>query len=156
MNLRSMETIRRAFGTAVGLSDHTLGIHISLAAVAMGASVIEKHFTMDRAMSGPDHPFAIEPSELKEMVRQIREVESALGDGHKRGPSPEEMDMYNMARRSIHAASDIGAGERISPDMLVCKRPGHGIRPKYLGWVTGRRASRDIPADSWITLDMLD
>jgi sialic acid synthase SpsE len=156
MNLRSMETIRRAFGTEVGLSDHTLGIHISLAAVAMGASVIEKHFTMDRATSGPDHPFAIEPRELKEMVRQIREVESALGDGRKRGPSPEEMDMYNLARRSIHAAADIGAGERISPAMLVCKRPGHGIRPKYLDWVTGRKASRDIPADSWITLDMLD
>jgi sialic acid synthase SpsE len=156
MNLRSMDTIKRAFGTVVGLSDHTLGIHISVAAVALGASVIEKHFTMDRKMKGPDHPFAIEPDELKMMARQIRDVESALGDGFKRGPNASEMEMYHMARRSIHAAADIGAGARISGDMLICKRPGYGIRPKYLDWVIGRRASRDISADAWITMDMLE
>jgi len=156
MNLRSMETMRSAFGVPVGLSDHTLGIHISVAAVAMGASVIEKHFTMDRTMSGPDHPFAIEPHELKEMIRQIREVESALGDGFKRGPRHEEMGMYGLARRSVHAASGIPKGTRIAGEMLICKRPGHGIRPKYLDWIIGRRAARDISADSWITRDMLD
>ncbi|MDR1508967.1 MAG: N-acetylneuraminate synthase family protein [Synergistaceae bacterium] len=156
MNLRSMDTIKRAFGTAVGLSDHTLGIHISLAAVALGASVIEKHFTMDRRMKGPDHPFAIEPDELKAMARQIREIESALGDGFKRGPDASEMEMYSMARRSVHAVKDIAEGARISEDMLICKRPGHGILPKHLDWVIGRRASRDISADSWITMDMLD
>jgi N-acetylneuraminate synthase/N,N'-diacetyllegionaminate synthase len=156
MNLRAMETMRRAFGTPVGLSDHTLGIHISVAAVAMGASVIEKHFTMDRTMKGPDHSFAIEPNELREMVRQIREVESAMGDGFKRGPSREEFDIYNMARRSLHAAVDIPSGTRIEREMLISKRPGHGIRPKYLEWVVGRRAGRDIPEDSWITMDMLD
>jgi sialic acid synthase SpsE len=156
MNLRGMETMRRAFGVPVGLSDHTLGIHISVAAVAMGASIIEKHFTMDRSMKGPDHSFAIEPDELRELVRQIREVESALGDGMKRGPSQDEMTAYGYARRSLHAAADIKKGAIIAKDMLVSKRPGHGIRPKYTDWVVGRRAARDISADSWITMDMLE
>jgi sialic acid synthase SpsE len=156
MNLRSMETMRRAFGVPVGLSDHTLGIHISVAAAAMGASVIEKHFTMDRTTPGPDHSFAIEPGELREMVRQIREVESAMGDGMKRGPSAEEMSAYGYARRSLHAREDIKRGEPITEAMLISKRPGHGIRPKYIDWVVGRRAARDIGADEWITMDMLD
>ena len=156
MNLRAMETMRRAFGTPVGLSDHTLGIHISVAAVTLGASIIEKHFTMDRTMQGPDHSFAIEPHELREMVRQIREVESAMGDGMKRGPSEEELFAYGYARRSLHARVDIKRGELIDKSMLVSKRPGHGIGPKYMDWVAGRRASRDIPADSWITMDMME
>ena len=156
MNLRAMETMRQTFGLPVGLSDHTLGIHISVAAVAMGASVIEKHVTMNRKMKGPDHPFAIEPNELREMVHQIREVESALGDGFKKGPASEEMGYYNMARRSLHARVDIPKGMKITSDMLLSKRPGHGIRPKYLDWVLGRRASCNISADSWITMDMLD
>lgn len=155
MNLRSMETIRRAFGVPVGLSDHTLGIHISVAAVAMGACVVEKHFTTDRTLPGPDHPFAIEPHELREMVRQIREVEAALGDGFKRGPSPEEMGYYNMARRSLHARVDIPKGATITAEMLISKRPGYGIRPKYLDWVIGRTAATDISADAWITMEML-
>jgi sialic acid synthase SpsE len=155
MNLRSMETIRRAFGVPVGLSDHTPGIHISVAAVAMGASVIEKHFTMDRTMTGPDHNFAIEPDELREMVRQIREVESALGDGFKRGPAAEEMENYHRARRSIHALADIPKGTTITGKMLISKRPGYGVRPKYIDLIVGRRAAADIPADSWITPDMV-
>lgn len=155
MNLRSMETMRRAFGVPVGLSDHTLGIHISVAAVAMGASVIEKHFTMDRNMTGPDHNFAIEPGELREMVRQIREVESALGDGFKRGPSAEEMGYYHKARRSIHARVDILKGTQITEEMLISKRPGYGIKPKYIELLYGRRAFVDITADSWITPDMV-
>jgi sialic acid synthase SpsE len=156
MNLRSMETMRRAFGVPVGLSDHTLGIHISAAAVAMGASIIEKHFTMDRTMKGPDHSFAIEPRELAELVRQIREVESALGSGMKTGPADEELAAYGYARRSIHAMADIKKGTVIADEMLINKRPGHGIRPKYISWVVGRRAARDIARDSWITMDMLD
>ena len=156
MNLRAMETMRRAFGLPVGLSDHTLGIHISVAAVAMGASVIEKHFTLDRRMTGPDHSFAIEPDELREMVRQIREVESALGDGLKRGPSSEEQEAFNVARRSLHAVADIPKGTVITGEMLISKRPGYGIRPKYLDWVIGRRAAADIPSDAWVTLDLLD
>ena len=155
MNLRSMETLRRAFGTPVGLSDHTLGIHVSVAAVAMGASVIEKHVTLDRTLPGPDHPFAIEPSELKEMVRQIREVEAALGDGRKLGPAPEEMEFYAKARRSIHAARDIPKGTVLTREMLCIKRPGYGIAPKNVEILPGRLAMRDIEADEWITWDMV-
>lgn len=155
MNLRSMETIRRAFGVPVGLSDHTSGIHVSVAAVAMGASVIEKHFTLDRTMEGPDHPFAIEPNELKEMVRQIRDVESAMGDGRKLGPSPEEMEFYEKARRSIHAAVDISAGTVITIEMLAVKRPGYGIRPKFIDLLVGRKACRNIEVDAWITWEMI-
>ncbi|MDR3281118.1 MAG: N-acetylneuraminate synthase family protein [Synergistaceae bacterium] len=156
MNLRGMETMRRAFGVPVGLSDHTLGVHIAVAAVAMGATIIEKHFTMDRRLKGPDHSFAIQPNELGELVRQIREVESALGDGMKRGPSEEELTAYGYARRSIHAARDIKKGDIITSDALIIKRPGHGVRPKYRDWVIGRRVARDIAADSWITMDMLE
>ena len=155
MNLRSMETIHRVFGMPVGLSDHTRGIHIGVAAAAMGASVVEKHFTLDRTMEGPDHPFAIEPDELKELVRQIREVEAAMGDGRKLGPAPEEMEFYEKARRSLHAAVAIPAGTVILPEMLTCKRPGYGVRPKFLPLLVGRRAARDIDADEWITWEIL-
>ncbi len=155
MNLRSMETIRRAFGTPVGLSDHTLGIHISVAAVGLGASVIEKHITLNRALPGPDHPFAIEPEELKEMVRQIREVESALGDGRKLGPAPEEMEFYVKARRSIHAAQDIPKGTTLTRKMLCVKRPGYGIAPRHMDILLGRRAARNIEADQWIAWSMV-
>lgn len=155
MNLRSMETIHRAFGTPVGLSDHTTGIHISVAAVAMGAKIIEKHFTLDRTMEGPDHPFAIEPRELCEMVRQIRDVEAALGDGRKLGPRPEEMEFYQKARRSVHSAVDIPAGTVITQEMLTVRRPGYGIRPKFVPLIVGRAAKCHIEADQWITWEMI-
>ena len=155
MNLRSMETIRRAFGVPVGLSDHTKGIHISIAAVAMGAKIIEKHFTLDRNMKGPDHPFAIEPKELRDLVTQIREVESAMGDGRKLGPAPEEMEFYEKARRSVHAAVDIPEGTVIREEMLCVKRPGYGVRPKFLPMLLGKTARRSIEADQWITWDMM-
>ena len=155
INLRAMGTIRRAFGVPVGLSDHTRGIHISVAAAAVGASVIEKHFTMDRTMEGPDHPFAIEPDELANLVKQIRDVEVALGDGRKLGPAPEEMEFYEKARRSVHAAVDITAGTTITEEMLICKRPGYGIRSKYLPILIGRPARRKIEADEWITWEMV-
>lgn len=155
MNLRSMETIRRAFGVPVGLSDHTPGIHISVAAVAMGARIIEKHITLDRKMEGPDHPFAIEPGELRELVAQIRDVESAMGDGRKLGPAPEEIEFYEKARRSVHAAVDIPEGTLIREEMLCVKRPGYGIRPKHLPVLSGRTARRRIDADQWITWDMV-
>ena len=154
MNLRSMETVRTAFGVPVGLSDHTKGIHISVAAVAMGAKIIEKHFTLDRNMKGPDHPFAIEPGELRELVAQIRDVESAMGDGRKLGPAPEEMEFYEKARRSVHAAVDIPEGTVICEEMLCVKRPGYGIRPKHLRILLGKMARRQIEADQWITWDM--
>jgi len=155
MNLRAMETIRRAFGVPVGLSEHTLGIHISVAAVALGASVIEKHITLDRSLPGPDHPFAIEPAELKDLVRQIRDVEVAMGDGRKLGPSEAEREFYEKARRSIHARVKIEAGEEITPDKLVMKRPGFGILPKFQDRIIGRKAKVEIDEDQWITWDMV-
>ena len=155
MNLRAMETLSRAFGVPTGLSDHTRGIHVSLAAVAMGASVIEKHFTLDRTMAGPDHPFAIEPDELADLVRSCREIESAMGDGRKLGPSVEEREFYEKARRSLHAACDIAAGTVLTEEMVVCKRPGYGIRPKFLPLVLGRPVKADIASDQWITWEMV-
>ncbi len=156
MNLRSIETMREEFQVLVGLSDHTLGIHISVAAVARGASIIEKHFTLDRSRTGPDHPFAIEPAELRELVRQIRDVEAALGDGQKIGPSTEEgLEMYAKARRSVVAAMAIAAGTTITDAMLTTKRPGFGIKPKHLPEVVGRVARVDIPEDEVVTWDMV-
>lgn len=111
MNLRAMATIRQAFNVLTGLSDHTMGIHISVAAVAMGARVIEKHYTLSRKLKGPDHPFAVEPNELKEMISQIRDVEKAFGNGMKLGPSESEMENFLKVRRSIHAKIPIRAGK---------------------------------------------
>lgn len=155
INLRAMETMRRAFGTLVGLSDHTLGIHISVAAPALGACVIEKHYTLSRSLKGPDHPFAIEPAELRELVRQVREVEAALGDGRKLGPAPEEMEMHQKARRSLVAARAIPKGARIERDMVTIKRPGYGIKPKYLDLVVGRVAKVDIAEDTVLTWEIV-
>ncbi|HKX04582.1 MAG TPA: N-acetylneuraminate synthase family protein [Methylomirabilota bacterium] len=155
INLRSMETLRRAFGVPVGLSDHSLGIHLAGAAVALGACAIEKHFTLSRALPGPDHPFAIEPGELKEMVQQIREVEAALGDGMKLGPAPEEQEMHQKARRSLVAARNIPKGTRIERDMIAIKRPGFGIKPKLVDLVIGRVAKADIEEDTVLTWDLV-
>jgi N,N'-diacetyllegionaminate synthase len=155
VNLRAMATMRRAFGVPVGLSDHSLGIHVAAAAVALGACVIEKHFTLDRRLPGPDHPFAVEPGELKEMIRQIREVEAALGDGFKRGPAPEEEEMHQKARRSMVAERAIAKGTEIERSMIAIKRPGFGIRPKFIDLVVGRVAKIDIEEDSVLTWDML-
>ena len=155
INLRAMETMRRAFGVPVGLSDHTLGIHVSVAAAALGASVIEKHYTLSRQLKGPDHPFAIEPGELRDLVRQVREVEAALGDGRKLGPAPDELEMHQKARRSLVAACAIPRGVVIGPEMLTIKRPGFGIKPKHAALVIGRVARRDIDEDEVVTWDML-
>ena len=155
INLRAMETMRRAFGTLVGLSDHTLGIHVAVAGAALGACVIEKHYTLSRSLKGPDHPFAIEPGELRELVRQVREVEAALGDGRKLGPAPEEMEMHQKARRSLVAARAIPKGAHIERDMLTIKRPGFGIKPKYLDLVVGRVAKVAIEEDTVLTWEMV-
>jgi len=155
MNLRAMATLRHAFAVPTGLSDHSLGIHVAVAAAALGACVIEKHFTLNRSLPGPDHPFAIEPGELKEMVRQIREVESALGDGLKLGPAPEEQEMYQKARRSLIAARAIPKGTVIERSMIVIKRPGYGIRPKLIDLLVGRVAKVDIEEDTVLTWDLV-
>jgi sialic acid synthase SpsE len=156
MNLRAIPAMKAAFGVPVGLSDHTLGTHIAPAAVALGANLVEKHFTLDRTQSGPDHPFAVEPEELTAMIDAIRAVEAALGDGVKHGPSDEEAaEMYTKARRSVVATRAIPRGTRLTRDMLTVKRPGHGIKPRYIDALVGRTASVDIDADDIITWDML-
>ena len=156
MNLRSIPALRSAFGRPVGLSDHTLGIHVSVTSIAFEAALIEKHFTLDRTMDGPDHPFAIEPDELADLVAQVRDIELALGDGVKRGPSEAEAEeMYSKARRSIVAAEPIPAGSVVRRDQLTVKRPGHGIKPKFIEAVAGRTAAVDIEYDDIITWDMV-
>ncbi len=154
-NLNAMTVMRSAFGKLTGYSDHTMGGHIVLAAVTMGACVIEKHFTLDRSLPGPDHRFAIEPHEMKELMNQIREVEAAAGDGIKNGPRKMELEMAEKGRRSLHARYPIGAGQKITEDMLVVKRPGLGISPALRNHVVGRIARRSIDADDWITWDMV-
>lgn len=155
VNLKAIETLKNTFKYVVGFSDHTLGIHISLAAVSIGAKVIEKHFTLDRNQEGPDHKFAIEPSELKDLVIKIREIESAMGNGIIRPHELELEEKYEKARRSIIAAKDIPKGTIISRDMLIVKRPGYGIKPKFIDKVIGKKAKIDIEYDQWIIWDMI-
>jgi N,N'-diacetyllegionaminate synthase len=156
MNLRAMATLRSAFGVPAGLSDHTLGIAVATGAAALGMDVLEKHFTLDRTMTGPDHPFALEPDELRALVAAVHEVESARGHGRLEGPSEEEArEMYRLARRSIVAAADIPAGTVIAREHLTVKRPGYGIAPKHLELVVGRSARIDIEHDDIVTWDMV-
>jgi sialic acid synthase SpsE len=150
-----MQTMRLAFNTLVGYSDHTLGDHIPIAAVTLGACVIEKHFTLDRGLPGPDHAFAMEPLELKDMMCKLREVEVSLGDGSKNGPRSEEIEMAEKGRRSIHAKVNISKGEVITEDMLCVKRPGFGISPFFKKIIVGRKVKRNISVDEWITWDMI-
>jgi sialic acid synthase SpsE len=154
-NLRAMDTIKKAFNVIVGYSDHTLGDHIPCAAVALGAKVIEKHYTLDRSMAGPDHIFAIQPEELKAMVSKIRDIESGMGNGMKNGPREEEMEFYKNARRSIIAKTDIVAGATITEDDIIIKRPGYGIHPSMLSYVVGRVARKNIEIDEPITWDAI-
>jgi len=154
-NLRAIRIMRDAFGVLTGYSDHTEGDHVCLASVALGACVIEKHFTLDRNLPGPDHSFAMEPKPFKEMVRRLREVEAAMGDGFKNGPRPEEREMFEKGRRSLHAKRRIAKGEIIAPDMIMTKRPGLGIPPYLMDVVIGRAARSDIEEDQWITWDMI-
>jgi sialic acid synthase SpsE len=127
-----------------------------VAAVALGACIVEKHFTLDRTMPGPDHPFAAEPEELRALVAHIRDTEAALGDGVKRGPSAEEAEeMYAKARRSVVAATDIPAGAVVTSEMLTVKRPGHGVKPKFIELLVGRTARTNIEADDVVTWDMV-
>ena len=155
VNLKAMETLRNTFGLPTGFSDHTLGWHIPVAAVALGACIIEKHFTLSRGQEGPDHGFSIEPDELKLMVEQIRDIEKALGNGIKK-VYPEELENYEKGRRSLIARTDIPKGTIITESMLTVKRPGYGIKPKYFDDVIGRTAGVDIYEDDILMWDMLD
>lgn len=151
VNLHAMNTLAAKFGVSVGYSDHTQGIEVPIAAVALGASVIEKHFTLDRSMEGPDHKSSLEPNELKLMVQYIRNVEQALGDGIKR-PTKSELNNIAVARKSIVASRDIKAGEIFSLESIAIKRPGTGISPMKWDDVLGTIAKRDYLADELIEL----
>lgn len=151
VNLKAMLTLENEFGFKVGYSDHTKGIEIPVAAVAMGASVIEKHFTLDKNMEGPDHKASLEPDELKQMVQSIRNVELALGDGIKK-PSEAEKKNIAIARKSIVAACEIKKGEIFTEENLTAKRPGNGISPINWAEVLGKIAKRDFSEDELIEL----
>jgi N-acetylneuraminate synthase len=151
VNLRAIDTLRSSFGLPVGYSDHTPGIEMAIAAAARGAAVIEKHFTLDRSLPGPDHPASLEPAELDQMVRAVRHVEVALGDGVK-APRPSEIGNMRVARKSIVAARTIAAGELLDNSNLTVKRPGHGISPMNWWKVQGTRARRSYSQDEEIEI----
>lgn len=154
VNLRAMLTLRTAFGVPVGYSDHTIGTCVALAAVAMGACIIEKHFTLDRNLPGPDHKASATPEELRGLIESIRLIERAMGDGRKR-PAPSERDTMLVARKSLVASCDIQPGTRIEDCHLALRRPGTGLPPNFKPYLLGRTARLYIRAGTPITLDMV-
>lgn len=151
VNLKAMQTMKDAFGLEAGYSDHTQGIEVPIAAVALGAAVIEKHFTLDRTMEGPDHKASLEPDELEAMIRAIRNIEKAMGDGIK-APSESEKANIAVVRKSIIAADSIRAGDILTEENLTTKRPGTGISPMRWNEVLGTRAVRDFEEDELIEI----
>lgn len=151
VNLKAMEYLKNKFGLKIGYSDHTKGVEVPIAAVAMGAEIIEKHFTLDKNMEGPDHKASLEPDELSAMVKAIRNVELAMGDGKKR-PSKSEVKNKSIARKSIVAKKRILKGEKFNENNLTTKRPGTGISPMLWDEVIGQIASKTFEVDELITL----
>lgn len=151
VNLNAMETMRAVFGKEVGYSDHTLGIEVPVAAAALGAVIIEKHFTLDKDMEGPDHKASLEPEELAAMIKAVRNIETALGSSEKK-PSPSELKNLAAARKSIVARRNIRQGELLTEENLAVKRPGTGISPMRYPDVLGTRAVRDFKAGQFIEL----
>lgn len=149
-NVRAIDTLRSAFGVPVGYSDHCLGLDASLAAVARDACLLERHLTLDRTRSGPDHAMSLEPDELRELVRRVRATEAMLGDGRKVA-QPAERDTRAVARRSIVAARALKTGERLTVDALAIKRPGDGLAPASLARVLGARLARPLAQDEKLT-----
>lgn len=143
VNLKAMNTLAQAFKVKIGYSDHTLGIEVPIAAVARGAVCIEKHFTLDRNMEGPDHKTSLEPDELKTMIRSIRNIENALGDGIKK-PSNSEKKNINVVRKSIHLSRTLKKGAKIRKEDLITLRPGGGISPMLFDSVIGKMANKDL------------
>lgn len=151
VNLLAMDTLKERYGVSVGYSDHSNGIEVPIAAVALGAEVIEKHFTLDKTMEGPDHKASLEPQELKEMITSIRNIEKALGSREKKITSSEAPNK-DVARKSIVAKCDIVAGEVLTEENITTKRPGNGISPMRWNEVIGTKASRDFKEDELIKL----
>ncbi len=152
MNLRCMATLVQAFDCVVGLSDHTTNSLSAALSIVLGAAIIEKHITLDKAAFGPDHPFALEPDELKELVTTVRRSERILGSAVKAVRSS-EAENHKIGRRSLVAARDIAAGELLTEDKIAVKRPAFGLHPKYLPVLEGKRLVRDIKKDQWLTWD---
>jgi len=152
VNLSAMQNISKEFGVKIGYSDHTMGIEVAIAAAALGASVIEKHFTLDRNMDGPDHKASLEPHELMEMIKSIRKIEVALGNGIK-APTVGELENINVIRKSIVAKIQIKKGEIFSEENLTTKRPSRGISPMQWDSVVGQIATRDYQSDEMIQID---
>ena len=153
-NLRAMGTLAETFGVPVGYSDHTSGIEVAIAAVALGACVIEKHFTLDRTLPGPDHQASLEPSELAALVRGIRMVEAAFGHGRKE-PAASEAGIAAVARKSLVSSRGIPAGTRLTESLIAIKRPGTGFPPALRPQLVGKTAKVDIPADTILTWELL-
>lgn len=154
VNLRAMLTLASACRVPVGYSDHTEGISVACAAVAMGACVVEKHFTLDRGLAGPDHKASIEPEELSRLVAAVRQVEAALGDGRK-VPQPSELETRDVARKSLVAAHNVAAGSKLGDEDIVVMRPGTGLAPRMRSMAIGRTARVNIPAGTPISEDLL-
>jgi N,N'-diacetyllegionaminate synthase len=155
VNLRAMQTMASELDVPVGYSDHTTGIEVALAAVALGACVIEKHFTLDRDLLGPDHRVSLEPSELAHLIEGIRKIEAAMGDGRK-ACTASEADTARTARRSLTAAQDISAGTKLTRDLIAIQRPGTGLAPALLSSLVGRTMRVDVRAGSLFSLEMLN
>jgi N-acetylneuraminate synthase len=153
MNLRTLPHLAQAFGVPAGLSDHTLGVAVPVAAVALGASIVEKHLTLSRSVPGPDTAFSLEPEELKAMVEAVRTTERALG-GVRYEPTAKELESQ-VFRRSLFAVEDVRRGEVLTERNVRSIRPGHGLAPRYLQVVLGRRASRDLPRGTPLTWDAI-
>jgi N-acetylneuraminate synthase len=153
MNLRAIPDLAARFGVPVGLSDHTLDPTAAVAAVALGAVLVEKHFTLDRALGGPDASFSLEPDELATLVRSVRDAQAALGDAAY-GPTDEERASV-VFRRSLFVVADVSAGDPLTPENVRSIRPGYGLAPKHLPAVLGRRAARDLPRGTPLDWDML-
>ena len=153
-NLRAMKTLETAFRVPVGFSDHTPGIEVSVAASALGAAILEKHFTLNKKLPGPDHAMSLDPAELAEWVRAIRSARAALGDGVK-APRPAETEIRRVARRSVVLSLAAKAGTRLTADMLALKRPGTGLPPSALSSLIGKTLKRDAAADTLLRRDLL-
>lgn len=152
VNLRAMLTLQRAFGYPVGFSDHTIGTHVAIAAVALGACFIEKHFTLDKGLPGPDHAASSTPDEFEALVKQVRDIEKALGTGRK-APCISEEEMRIVSRKGLVTTSEIGAGETFTSNNLGIKKPGNGLSPKYFDLVVGRKSKVNLPKDTVVTWD---
>jgi len=153
INLNAISTLKNSFGLSVGYSDHSSGIEVPIAAVAKGASIIEKHFTLNRNLKGPDHKASLEPDDLKKMITAIRNIEKAFGNGVK-CPSVDEIEIAKIVRKSIVAKCDIQSGAVIINDMLTCKRPGTGIEPEMIKWLIGKKINHSITKNTLLSWGM--